>query len=105
MKRVGNVFTGYISSDGTSWSACSTTYTRSNFNSSVAVGIIAWNPTAIDYFNEATPSVTATPIQPKLNDGKEWRRGGPDNIMMYKNPDGIFTDVNGRKRNMNGMPV
>ncbi|MBF0488651.1 MAG: hypothetical protein HQK98_10870 [Nitrospirae bacterium] len=60
LTRVGNVFTGYVSGDGSSWSACGTTYTRTDFNSSVQVGLIAWNSTAIDYFNEYTPSVTAS---------------------------------------------
>ncbi|MBF0487801.1 MAG: hypothetical protein HQK98_06540 [Nitrospirae bacterium] len=60
LTRVGNVFTGYISSDGSSWSACSTTYTSTDFNTSIRVGIIAWNSTAIDTWDGTSSGVPST---------------------------------------------
>ncbi|MBF0556462.1 MAG: hypothetical protein HQK96_18240 [Nitrospirae bacterium] len=70
-------------------------------------GAPAANPPANNNATPAAPPAQGTqaPVYPKPGDGKEWHRGGPDNSMMYKNPDGTFTDVNGRKRDSMGNPI
>ncbi|MBF0568362.1 MAG: hypothetical protein HQK95_05785 [Nitrospirae bacterium] len=57
--RSGAIFTTYLSTDGSSWSQHEQ-FTRNDFASSVQVGIYAYGATAVDYFDEITPSVTAS---------------------------------------------
>ncbi|MBF0555714.1 MAG: hypothetical protein HQK96_14385, partial [Nitrospirae bacterium] len=57
--RSGAVFTTYLSTDGTTWTQHEQ-FTRNDFAGSVQVGIYAYGATAVDYFDEYTPSATAS---------------------------------------------